>query len=429
MRGRRTTALGTATALLRRAAARLVTTLGAVRGGAGHASGTVRLDDVRRRLELLVTAVYDRPIPIATAEPPRRRPFAAWRDMLRPAHLRSPTPLPATDGERIQLPREIQSASADDALAQYRLMAIEQAERIARNTAAHLPVGGSDVERDLYLLREGAVIDAAIARTVPGLRAALAAARSRALERRPPLTGLTPRERAAETLLRQSLSADLTTEAERLSRSSPDESLEWACEQARALDAVPGKYRGLAPVPSWGALTVRPPRSERPPAAIELATVHGSKYGIGKFGRGSGDGGKQSSQEGVAEGTSRYRQNGEVVRHPDGPRRITSRGAGGATDAGADAKDAEPGEGGDASDAEPAQPESARADDVPASRARHPGRVRSRLPAPKPAGEGTEYAEWDWQAGDYRPSGAVVRAGGHRRHVGHDRARAARGHR
>ena len=89
MRGRRTTALGTATALLRRAAARLVTTLGAVRGGAGHASGTVRLDDVRRRLELLVTAVYDRPIPIATAEPPRRRPFAAWRDMLRPAHLRS----------------------------------------------------------------------------------------------------------------------------------------------------------------------------------------------------------------------------------------------------------------------------------------------------------------------------------------------------
>jgi nitric oxide reductase NorD protein len=28
---------------------------------------------------------------------------------------------------------------------------------------------------------------------------------------------------------------------------------------------------------------------------------------------------------------------------------------------------------------------------------------------PKPAGEGIEYPEWDWQAGDYRPAGAIVR--------------------
>lgn len=28
---------------------------------------------------------------------------------------------------------------------------------------------------------------------------------------------------------------------------------------------------------------------------------------------------------------------------------------------------------------------------------------------PKPAGEGTEYPEWDWEAGDYRASGAIVR--------------------
>ena len=353
-----------------------------------------------------MTAVYDRPIPIATVEPPRRRPIASWRDVLTPSHLRQSDPLPATDGERIQLPREIESTSTEDALAQYRLMAIEQAERIARNTATRLPAG-SDVERDLYLIREGEVIDATIAQTVPGLRATLAAARSRALENRPPLTRLTLPERAAETLLRQSLSADLTMDVSALARSSPDESLAWARDQMGALEDVSGKYRGLAPVSSWGTLLVRPPRSEPLPEAIELATVRGSKHGIGKFGRGSGTGGKQASDAGRDEGTSELRHDGEVVPDADGPRRQAAPGAGATTSSETDAGEQDAPEAVDKPEA--AQPATSAARDATASRTARVAPARSRVPAPKPAGEGIEYPEWDWQAGDYRPSGAVVR--------------------
>ena len=130
---------------------------------------TVRLDDVRRRLELLVTAVYDRPIPIATAEQPRRVFGTRWTDPFGPRHLQGAQPLATTDGERIQLPPEIEALDADAALATYRLMAIEQAERIVRGTTARIPDAATPLERDLYLIREGEIVDASIARVVPGL--------------------------------------------------------------------------------------------------------------------------------------------------------------------------------------------------------------------------------------------------------------------
>src|SRR5262245_24174031 len=99
----------------------------------------VRLDDVRRRRDLLVTAVYARAIPITAAEAPNRGTLAGWFSLFGPWHIRRATVLPATDGERIQLPREIRSTNIEAALAEYRLMAIEQAERIARSTAALVP--------------------------------------------------------------------------------------------------------------------------------------------------------------------------------------------------------------------------------------------------------------------------------------------------
>jgi nitric oxide reductase NorD protein len=407
---RRATALGTAGALLRRVGARLGDTLGAAYRGSSRASRTVRLDDVRRRLELLVTAVYDRPIPIATAEPPPRRSLDGWRDALRAPHLRRSAPLPATDGERIQLPREIESTSADDALAQYRLMAIEQAERITRNTTARAAATATGVERDLYLMREGAAVDATIARAVPGLRATLAAARSRALESRPSLGALSPRERAAETLLRETLSADLTGDAARLAQSSPDESLAWAREQMRLFDEVRGKYRGLAPVPAWGALALRAPRSEAPSQAEELATLRGSKYGVGQFGRGKGTGGKQSSDAGHEEGTSQLRREGNVMPASGGPRRIMAAGAGDTTSTDEDASEEQTPPTGDTTDDGPATSERSAAPESRASSGTLPVRTRSRVPPPKRAGDGIEYPEWDWQAGDYRSSGAIVRS-------------------
>ena len=367
----------------------------------------MRLDDVRRRLELLVTAVYDRPIPITTAEPaPRRR---AWRDLFAPPHQRQRAAMPATDGERIQLPREIESTNAEAALAEYRLMAIEQAERIARNTVAAVPPGPHGMERDLYLMREGAMIDAAIARAVPGLRDTLTTARKHALESRPSLTRLSLAERAVEGLLRASLSVDLTWEPEPGASGSPDESLAWARERLAEIGREGARYRGIAPVPAWGTIRSPAGRDKPIPKALELATTRGSKYGIGKFGYGSGTGGTQSSVSGAEEGSSQFQRDGRTVLNDEGPSRVASSGAGSTTSADTDDAADQAASEDDAAADEHAQPETSVLPDAKAATPAVTRRGASRIPSPKPAGEGIEYPEWDWESGDYRSQGAIVR--------------------
>jgi nitric oxide reductase NorD protein len=367
----------------------------------------VRLDDVRRRLELLVTAVYNRPIPITTAVATKRR--RSWRDVFAPVHLRRQAALAATDGERIQLPREIESTDTDTALAEYRLLAIEQAERIVRRTVAHVPPGPPSIERDLYLLREGQMVDAAIARAVPGLRGTLLVARKQALAARPALAGLTAVERAIEGLLRGSLSVDLTRDTERAESGSPDESLAWARERLREIGDARGRYRGIAPVGPWGALRPPPGRDQPLSKADELASFRGSKFGVGQWGQGAGTGGTQSSEGGLEEGSSQFRRDGKAVLHDEGPRRVTSAGAGDTSKADTDGGAEESAVDRDDESAEPVQSESSVVRDARAELPRKPGRGTSRIPAPKPAGDGTEYPEWDWETGDYRPHGAVVR--------------------
>jgi len=136
---------------VRRATAAIGDAVDARRAGRASRRRVVRLDDVRRRLELLVTAVYDRPIPIAAAEKPKGRAWSIWMEPFAPRHLQRNDALPTTDGQRIQLPREITGPDADTALAQYRLMAIEQAERIVRGTTTRVPDTATPAERDLYL--------------------------------------------------------------------------------------------------------------------------------------------------------------------------------------------------------------------------------------------------------------------------------------
>ena len=211
-----------------------------------------------------------------------------------------------------------------------------------------------------------------------------------------------------EALLKASLASDLTRRPERTvpgDGDSPNESLEWARRKASELAGVGGRYRGIAPVAAWGTVrtTSRLPH-ERLEKADELAAFQGTKYGVGKFGQGSGKGGRQSSESGTTEGTSETSRGSELVLHADGPRRVEAVGDGEAS--GGDASDRDdPAVQDDPNDREPSQQNPTVATEAVSSRARR----ASHVPAPKPSGDGTEYPEWDWEAGDYRGQGAIVR--------------------
>jgi len=220
------------------------------------------LERVQRRLELLLTAVYGRPIPIAPIE------TNVWnRERVRQLAKRDPRarePAPAFDGSTIFLPPELGAHSGEaDAVARYRLFALEQAERIERGTALLAPLH-DPMERDLYLVREGAAIDARIARAHPGIVDALTEERRAVLARRPDLARLTNAEREVERLVRETLSAEPDGRAS--APSDPAASLAWARETARRIRAaatMPANYRGLPPASIWG--TVRSAAAPAPP--------------------------------------------------------------------------------------------------------------------------------------------------------------------
>jgi nitric oxide reductase NorD protein len=221
------------------------------------------------------------------------------------------------------------------------------------------------------------------------------------------MTGLTAAERAVETLVRESLSRDLTRDAERPVSGTPAESLAWARARMQDLAGANGKYRGIAAVGPWGAVRPRPVGDKPLPKADEIATFRGSRFGIGQFGHGTGTGGTQSSEGGLEEGTSQFRRDGQVVLHNEGPRRIATSGAGNTAEADTQGADHEASEE-DSSENEPSETEKAAVREAPVSERGRFART-SRVPAPKPAGEGIEYPEWDWEAGDYRLNGAIVR--------------------
>ncbi|HEY4303662.1 MAG TPA: VWA domain-containing protein [Gemmatimonadaceae bacterium] len=206
---------------------------------------TVRLDAMHRRLELVLTAAYGRPITIASNE---RRGWAKRSVFALMENLTTAS----IDGEVIRLPEEIESGGDQQRGAdRYRLLAIEQAERLTRGTTTLAPLA-DPLERDLYLLREGAAIDAQIARTFPGLARALNEERATTLARRPNPSRLTAAERDVETLLRGAMidTPDDTAEASE----NPQASLEWARAQAERIRQRGDRYRGIPLASAWGAI-------------------------------------------------------------------------------------------------------------------------------------------------------------------------------
>ena len=131
----------------------------------------LRLADVAQRLDLLIAAVFGRSFALRVAQPPAT-PSWIGRMLLR--HQLPPVrdAFPATDGRSIWLPATSGLAEPDTvAVERFRTMALQQAMRVVRGSAAGAGSDATPLVRDLYLLIEAHAADAALVQLLPGMRA------------------------------------------------------------------------------------------------------------------------------------------------------------------------------------------------------------------------------------------------------------------
>jgi nitric oxide reductase NorD protein len=348
-----------------------------------------RLDDVRRRLELLLAAMYGHPIAIGAAEAPQDPGWLGSLFAAVPTHMRGAPATAGTDGERVLLPPEL-PLDEGDAAARFRVLAVAQAERLARGTADLAPGGEFPIQHDLYTLLESAAVDQAIARAAPGFARGLAAERAAALARRPPLDELTPVEREVETVVRALLSADPADPPPELAASeSPEESRRRARAMAKRVRAATGEYRGLPTVSAWGTL----PRSSAPVLVSRLRQyapqfVTSARWASSTSVASVDDGRAQPANRDVdmdfdAEGSAAGKK--EAMPWYEKAGGDGEAGGGKPTPGGGEEPEVE--EIGTGPEAAPAPPRKAAA-------------------APR---DTAEYPEWDFRAGGYRPAAATVR--------------------
>ena len=169
------------------------------------------LADVAQRLDLLIAAVIGRSFALRIAQPPASRSWVGrllLRNQLPPVR----DAFPATDGRSIWLPATFGFAESDaTASARFRTMALQQAMRAERGSAANLPADAPPLERELYLLLEARAAGDALKSLLPGMAAPLATLRREALQRRPKLNAFAASLQPIEALARSLLQADAKT--------------------------------------------------------------------------------------------------------------------------------------------------------------------------------------------------------------------------
>ena len=371
------------------------TAMASVRAKLSARQPIVELHQVQRRLELLLAAMYGRPIAISAV----RTKKLNWAERVSRRLSRDPEAHEATPevgDDDIHLPGVLSAhAGFDAAIARFRLLAVEQAERLTRGTASELPRDDA-LERDLYLLREGVAIDAKIARAMPRMHDSLSEERRAALVRRPHIDGLTPQEREVERLLRHVL--ETPPDADDIVSRTPSDSLAWAREMATKVRRERGRYRGIPPARLWG--TVAPPKENVVPAkdtakgkSVTRPNPLMSASDVG----GAYDADADNSQQRVADGRS-----DQLV--DDSP-----------------SKDAPPED--EETEASPTAenpqrdaPEIVRLNDEPPTGSQHKGATMSTAKSTVVDPEvlagfsaGIPYDEWDADARRYRPRAAIVR--------------------
>ena len=194
-----------------------------------HSASLLPLEEVRRRLELTVAAMYGVPLSVNATG-------AASADIVLPPRL-------AIRGDE------------DDAVARYRVLALAQAARLTRDAVVHVPTDDS-LAHDLFLVAESAAAERDVVARAPKLASALGALRFAELSARPKIFRLGHAERHVETLLRAVLASPADSIPEVVAAcASPAESRAWAEATAHEIRRAAGDkahYRPLNPMTLWG---------------------------------------------------------------------------------------------------------------------------------------------------------------------------------
>jgi nitric oxide reductase NorD protein len=160
-----------------------------------------RLGDVAARLDLLIAAAFARSLPIRTANPPAPATFLG-KVFLRHEGPRVSQAVPSTDGSHIWLPACSTEAAP---LQQFRVLALQQAMRARRRSAAYQGALATELEKGIFLVFEADSADCELIWMLPGMRQPLVAARRAALLARPALAAFPPSRQALERFVRETL--------------------------------------------------------------------------------------------------------------------------------------------------------------------------------------------------------------------------------
>ncbi len=209
----------------------------------------VALADLARRLDLLLSAAFDRSFPLRVAQP--AAPVTLLTRVFHRAQLpRSPDAVPATDDVSIWLPEMLDAVDEEEATRLYRAMALQQAMRAQRGSAGIAQRAPNPLVHDLYLLLEAHAADRALVATLPGLAGTLEALRRRAAARRPGLDAFAPVRRPLERFAQTVLACAVHAGLPELARcDEPEESLQEAQRLCSQIAADVTSVRALGPMP------------------------------------------------------------------------------------------------------------------------------------------------------------------------------------
>ena len=376
----------------------------------------VRLADMAQRLDLLVCAVFGRSFRLRVAQPPAPPTWLAgiFRRNRLPAARGA---VPATDGHSIWLPGSVGPADAPQVAAErLRAMALQQAMRAVRGSAAAPPLEAPADLADLYLLLEARAADDALARLLPGIRPALERLRRHALAQRPPLAQFPAPLRALESLVRAVLGSAVGEPLPAVEAGVtdwPDFALPAAPDvvlaQAKALHAALGEFgacgRGAAMLwrDEWTGDLRRPPAVLRATGNAEADDSRPGPTATARLARRPAVREALDDEDDQRPGAWMVQPAvpHEQAEDPMGLQRPTDRDSATPAEEFADTLSELP-------EARlvstPAKPrEVLLSDDPPPARAVHEADAD-----PRPGAERIDYPEWDWRAGAYRSPGATV---------------------